>query len=72
VEGLGGAAAARAEALMLEALAVWRRLRAEQERAAAEEATLFKTKTRANSILSEAVSEQPLPLLNLVSCLIRA
>ena len=55
VEGPGGAAAARAEALMLEALAVWRRLRAEQERAAAEEATLFKTKTRANSILSETV-----------------
>ena len=55
VEGPGSAVAAHADALMLDALAMWRRLRAEQERAAAEEAMLFKTKTRANSILSETV-----------------
>jgi len=55
VEGPGSAAAALAESLLLNALAVWRQLRAEQERLAAEEAQLFKTKTRANSIMSETV-----------------
>ncbi len=55
VEGPGSPAAVLAESLLLSALAVWRQLRAEQERLAAEEAQLFKTKTRANSIMSETV-----------------
>ena len=55
VEGPSSGAATLAESLLLGALAVWRQLRAEQERLAAEEAQLFKTKTRGNSIMSETV-----------------
>jgi len=56
VQGPGGSAAESANKLLFAFLRLWEELKAEEERRAEEEASLFKTKTRDNNILSETVT----------------